>query len=191
MTAASALPVPASGEKYASLTYPMFPAKRRAQSNADRNTVLHQLSFVGRRQGVQDPSLDGKHVELTGRLVIPFGPGRAGVVVSAINILPGELNTTQHVIENQLGHLRRQLPPSPQYAFPIQPWETLPLRHVETTDGTEISRFTGRPSKPISAAPGARSENVIPLRRSGKGHIRMDSRAPKVLAEQFQPYWPS
>lgn len=160
-----------------------YPAHDPAQSNTDGNTVLHQLSFVGRRQGVQDPSLDGKHVELTGRLVIPFGPGRAGVVVSAINILPGELNSTQHVIENQLGHLRRQLPPSPQYALPIQPWEPLPLKHVETTDGTEISRFAGEPSKPISPARGAQSENEISL-----------NEAARVISEWIvvpQNYWQS
>jgi hypothetical protein len=158
-----------------------YQAHDAAQSNTDRNTVLRQLSFVGHRQGPQDPSLDGKHLELTGRLIVPFGPGRAGVVVSAINILSGELISTQHVIENQLGQLRRQLPPSSQYARSSEPWKPLPLKHVETTDGLEISGFTGQSSKTISPAPGAQSENVIPL-----------SEAAEVISEWIvvpQNYW--
>ena len=48
---------------------------------------LRLLRFVGGRSGPQNPSYDGKHVELTGTLIPPFAPGGAAVRVRTITPL--------------------------------------------------------------------------------------------------------
>jgi hypothetical protein len=56
-------------------------------ANLQLSVQIQLLRFIGGREGPQDPRYDGKHVELTGTLVPPYGPGVAAVRVGTITPL--------------------------------------------------------------------------------------------------------
>lgn len=56
-------------------------------ANPQATVRLEELRFIGGRTGPQDPSYDGKHVEVTGTLISPFGPRAAGVRVRTITLI--------------------------------------------------------------------------------------------------------
>ena len=62
-------------------TYDPGPANRRAAVRLER------LRFIGGRDGPQDPSYVGKHVEVTGTLISPVGPGSARIRVRTITLI--------------------------------------------------------------------------------------------------------
>lgn len=116
----------------------------RELDRTQKMVLLRELGFIGGRQGPQDPNLERKHVELTGNLLLPFGPGRTGVIVKKITVLndPPEADVTQ--LQRKLEDGQKSYPGPPQYVISFKAWNRLPLSldKIETLDGIWVSSCT-------------------------------------------------
>ena len=112
----------------------------RELDRTQKAVLLRDLSFVGGREGPQDPSLAGKHVELSGNLLLPFGPGRTGVMVKTITVLNDVPKTDISQLQRQLAEIQKSYPGPPQYVIHFTDWVPLPLSldKLETVDGIAI-----------------------------------------------------
>jgi len=120
----------------------------------EKTILLNAIAFVGGRQGPQDPTLENKHVELTGNLIPPLGPWeRCGVIVKTITVLSdNEVSVAR--LQAQIEEIQKKsYTGPPAYVLPFKEGEPLPLSldMAETMDGAVLAACTDHPAPSTSA----------------------------------------